>query len=54
MGGSSYLPVTTPEEEAILGGMPAVGGIFLIVIFAFLFVCWLLRLSVLFFRALVL
>ncbi len=38
MGGSSYLPVTTPEEEAILGGMPAIGGIFLIVIFAFLFV----------------
>lgn len=38
MGGSSYLPVTTPEEEAILGGMPAVGGIFLIIVFAFLFV----------------
>ncbi len=34
----SYAPSTLPESEAIFGGMPAVGGIFLIVIFAFLFV----------------
>lgn len=33
-----YAPSTLPESEAIFGGMPAIGGVFLIVIFAFLFV----------------
>lgn len=36
--GGSYIPATIPEEEAMMNGMPVIGGVLLIVLFAFLFV----------------
>ncbi len=38
MGGSSYLPMTIPEEEVAIGGLSVLGGAFIVLLLAFLFV----------------